>query len=243
MAPSPSIALLVPAAGLGRRMGQRKPFLELRGRPVLCHALDRFLPLRPHIVQTVLLVHDDDLGIIEREYGELLRTRYGVTDILAGGEQRQDTVRIGLERVDSEADLVAIHDSVRPFVAPAMIQACVRAAADTGAAIVAMPMKPTVKRVAGWTITDTVPRQDLWCAQTPQVFRRSLILRAYEQAAQTGLSVTDDAQMVEALGHPVAVVEGSELNLKITTPEDLRLAEAILAADLVPGDDVPPQDQ
>lgn len=230
------VALLIPAAGIGRRMAmaQRKPFLELAGKPLILHTLDRFLPFRHRIVQSILLFHPDDVPTVERELGDTLAGAYGVTDIVAGGERRQDSVRIGLERTRAEAVLVAIHDGVRPFVSREAIAAAFKAAAQVGAAIVASPMKPTVKRVAEGRIVASINRGALWGAQTPQVFRRELILDAYAAAERDGLVATDDAQMVEHLGRPVAIVAGSELNLKITTPEDLRLARAMLDAGLVP---------
>ncbi|MBM4037873.1 MAG: 2-C-methyl-D-erythritol 4-phosphate cytidylyltransferase [Planctomycetes bacterium] len=241
-------------------MGTRKTLLLLAGKPILLHTLDRFLPFRQRICQTIIVAHPDDLGIIESQWGALLQKTYRVTDLVAGGARRQDSVRAGLARLrplpsavcrlpsavrplPSADYLVAIHDAVRPFVAPAAIAGALDAAEATGAAIVATPMKPTVKRGADGLITATVDRCGLWCAQTPQVFRRQLILDAYAAAdvAQPPSAVpgpqseaTDDAQLVERLGHPVAIVPGSNLNLKITTPEDLALAEAILAHGLAP---------
>jgi len=215
-------------------MGQRKPFLELGSKPLLFHTLDRFLAFREQVHQTILILHPEDIQNVRRHWEPTLRETYQVTDIIAGGVRRQDSVRAGLARVSPEAQLVAIHDGVRPFVQPKTIAAAFEAAEATGAAIVASPMKPTVKRVADRRIVATIDRRDLWCAQTPQVFRRQLILDAYDAAERDRLDVTDDAQLVEHLGHPVAIVPGSEFNLKITTPEDLALARAILAAGLVP---------
>jgi len=220
-------ALLLPAAGLGARMGGRKTLLALAGRPILRHTLERFAPFRGRICQTIVVAHPADLSAIERECPGAC--------VVAGGARRQDSVAAGLARVAPEADLVAIHDAVRPFVASAAIAAALEAAERVGAAIVATPMKPTVKRVAEGLIAATVDRHGLWCAQTPQVFRRPLLLEACAAAQREGAEVTDDAQLVERLGHPVAVVPGSDLNLKITTPEDLALAEAILARGLLPG--------
>jgi 2-C-methyl-D-erythritol 4-phosphate cytidylyltransferase len=216
-------------------MGSRKPFLELGDRPLLFHTLDRFLPFRDRICQTILILHPEDVPAVEREWQGALRETYQVTDIIPGGARRQDSVRAGLERTTAEAALVAIQDAVRPFVPPQAIAAALEAAETVGAAIVAMPMKPTVKRVTDDQIATTVDRRDLWCAQTPQVFRHDLILDAYTAAERDGLEVTDDAQAVEHIKHPVAIIPGSELNLKITTPEDLKLAKAILAAGLAPG--------
>jgi 2-C-methyl-D-erythritol 4-phosphate cytidylyltransferase len=228
------IALLVPAAGLGTRMGRRKAFLELAGKPLLFHTLDRFLPFRQRICQTILVLHPDDTAVAESEWGDALRRTHRVTDIVAGGPRRQDSVRSGLMRLRPDAHLVAIHDAVRPFVSPRAIAAAFEAAEATGAAIVATPMKPTVKRVAEGRVVATLDRNVLWCAETPQVFRRQLILDAYDAAERDGLDGTDDAQLVEHLGRPVAIVPGPDLNIKVTTPEDLRLAEALLAAGLGP---------
>jgi len=244
-------ALLLPAAGLGARMGARKALLELAGQPLLVHTLRRFLPFRERLCQIIVVAHPDDLALLqERGHSTLRDEKWNVPfSVVAGGARRQDSVRAGLACLRPEAELVAIHDAVRPFVAPEAVAAALDAAEAVGAAIVAAPMKPTVKRAAGGRVLATVDRRDLWCAQTPQVFRRQLILDAYAAAdvAQPPSAVprgaetprpqfeaTDDAQLVERLGRPVAIVPGSDLNLKITTPEDLALAEAILAHGLVP---------
>ena len=232
MTPAAPVALLVPAAGLGTRMGGRKTFLHLGGRPLLFHTLDRFAPFRRRLCQTIIILHPDDMDAACDAWGATLLGAYGVTDIVPGGARRQDSVRAGLACVGVEAELVAIHDAVRPFVATRAIAAAFEAAEAVGAAIVAAPMKPTVKRVADGRIVDTIDRGDLWGAQTPQVFRRRLILKAFDAAERDGVDATDDAQLVERLGQPVAIVPGSDLNLKVTTPEDLKLAEAILAAKL-----------
>jgi len=228
-----TVALIVPAAGLGRRMGQRKSFLELQGKPLLFHTLDRFLPLRDCIVQTLIVLNEADLPAVRAEMEPVLRERYGVTDIVLGGERRQDSVAAGLGRTRADVDLVAVHDGVRPFVPTDVVRACIDAADAVGAAVAATPMKPTVKRVNGDRVVETVPRHDLWCAQTPQIARRELLVDAYAAAARDGVDVTDDVQVVERLGHPVAIVTGSDLNIKITTPADLALARAILDAGLV----------
>lgn len=228
------VALLLPAAGVGHRMGSHKALLELAGTPLLFHTLGRFLPFRERICQILLVLHPDDLAPVERQWGNVLRERYRVTGLVAGGARRQDSVRAGLDRVSVEAGLVAIHDAVRPFVSPEAVAAAFDAAERVGAAIVACPMKPTVKRVADGRVAATLDRRDLWCAQTPQVFRRQVILDAYAAAERSGVEVTDDAQVVEHFGGTVAIVPGSDVNLKITTPEDLALAEAILAHGLAP---------
>jgi len=210
-------------------MGGRKTLLQLAGKPLLLHTLDRFLPFRERICQTIIVAHPGDLRAIEEILGES-----AALAVVPGGARRQDSVWAGLARLVPEAELVAIHDAVRPFVAPEAIAAALAAAEETGAAIVAAPMKPTVKRVADGRIVATLDRRDLWCAQTPQVFRRQLIFEAFQAATRDRFEATDDAQLVERLGRPVAIVPGSDLNIKLTTPEDLAVAEAILARHLAP---------
>ena len=228
-----SAALIIPAAGLGTRMGQRKALMPLDDRPIIVHTLERFLPLAERLGAVVVVAHPDDIDQAERVL-EPLGGGFGSLAVVPGGARRQDSVRAGLEAAPPDLELVAIHDAVRPFVSPSTVAAALETAAQVGAAIVAAPMKPTVKRVEEGRVVATLDRQRLWCAQTPQVFRRHLLLAAWQAAERDGLEVTDDAQLLEHIGHPVAVVPGSDLNIKITTPEDLALARAILAAGLLP---------
>ncbi len=147
--------------------------------------------------------------------------------IAEGGTERQDSVRLALALTSAEADLVVVHDAARPFATPAMFAACIAAAAQTGAAVVAVPIADTLKQVANGTIIATVPREGLWHAQTPQAFRRELLVWAHESATRERITVTDDASLFEYLGLSVQVVQGSPINLKITTPDDLTIGEAI----------------
>jgi len=149
--------------------------------------------------------------------------------VVLGGERRSDSVMRGLEKVRPDIDLVAVHDAARPCLAPKWIDALFEKASQTGAAILAEPVTSTLKRVDEKSrIVETVSRDSLWMAQTPQVFKKSWLTEAHAKFGQ--LNVTDDAQLVEKLGHPVSIVPGSAMNLKITTKEDLRLAEQILKA-------------
>jgi len=222
------LALIVPAAGGSSRMGGgvRKPLIELRGRPVLCHTLGRFQGISG-LGQIVIVAHPGDIPEIEASVWPQLAGR-GATHLVPGGERRQDSVANGLDALDPETDIVLIHDAVRPFVPRRAIEESIEAAAEYGAAVVAMPVADTVKRAKGDAVAETVPRDALWGAQTPQVFRVELIRRAFEQAAKDGFECTDDAQLVERLGAGVRLVRGSYENFKITTPEHLRLAEALL---------------
>lgn len=230
---TPHAALIIPAAGLGSRMGQRKAILPLDDRSIIAHTLERFLPLADRFVAVLVVAHPDDLGEIESVLEPVAR-RFRSMALVPGASRRQDSVRAGLDATPPDAELVAIHDAVRPFVSTQSVAAALDAAGRLGAAIVAAPMKPTVKRVEGGRVVATLDRGKLWCAQTPQVFRRELLLAAWQAAERDGLAVTDDAQLLEHIGHPVAVVPGSDLNIKITTPSDLALARALLAADLIP---------
>lgn len=220
-------AAVVAAAGRGVRFGAPdKVFLPLAGRPLLAHVLDAFEAA--HAIRDVILVvgeHTrataDDL-VLEGPWTKVLT-------IVTGGERRQDSVAAGLAAVTPDTPFVAVHDGARPLVSPALIDACVAAAVDAGAAIAAVPVADTLKRVAGGRIVETVPRHGLWAAQTPQACRVDLLRAAFDLAAARGLEATDEAALLEAAGHPVAIVRASTTNLKITHPEDLTIAEALLA--------------
>jgi 2-C-methyl-D-erythritol 4-phosphate cytidylyltransferase len=147
--------------------------------------------------------------------------------IAEGGAERQDSVRLALMLTSAEADLIVVHDAARPFATSEMFSACIAVAAQTGAAVVAIPVADTLKQVENGIVVATVPREGLWQAQTPQAFRRELLVRAHESATREQLTVTDDASLFEYLGLSVQVVQGSPLNLKITTPADLTMGEAI----------------
>jgi 2-C-methyl-D-erythritol 4-phosphate cytidylyltransferase len=222
---------LIPAAGFGLRMGGdvRKQFRPLGGLPLLVHSL-RVFQSSPVIDAVVLAVPEADLHYCRREIVE----PHGftkVTHVVAGGKERQESVRHALAVVGESVDLVVIHDAVRPFVTETMVQQVVEAAAADGAAIIALPMRDTVKQVGGdHLIERTVDRKPLWLAQTPQAFRRDWLEEAHRKAHAERLAATDDAFLLEWMGHPVRVVEGSGENIKVTRPEDLVIAEAILVS-------------
>jgi 2-C-methyl-D-erythritol 4-phosphate cytidylyltransferase len=206
-----------------------KQFLTLGGQPLLVHTL-RTLDVADQIDAIILAVPEDDREFCLTD----IVSRHGfkkVTKIVAGGEQRQDSVRHALFAVSEETDLVLVHDAVRPFLTLEMIRLVIEQATKHGAAMVAIPMRDTVKEVGSdWLIERTVDRRNLWLAQTPQAFRCKLLQEAHQKAERDGFHATDDAQLVERLGHRVAVMEGSTENIKITRPEDLAIGEAILAA-------------
>jgi 2-C-methyl-D-erythritol 4-phosphate cytidylyltransferase len=208
---------------MGRR---RKPLLQIRGTPILHHAL-AILRSAPGCAEIIPVLHPDD-----HSDGELiaqLEEKFGITKVAAGGAARQQSVLAGLEAVADDLDLVLIHDAVRPLVTTDVVRRVAEAAARSGAAIAAVPATETVKEVEpSGRIVATPPRERLWLARTPQGFRKELILRAHRAARDEGFCGTDDAQLVERLGHEAVVVEDRRDNLKITTAEDLALAEAIL---------------
>jgi len=225
------IAAVVPAAGRGVRMGAGVPkqFLTLGGVPLLVHSLQTFEAA--HIIsEIILVVPQDDCQYCRED----IVPSYGlkkVSQVIAGGPRRQDSVLNGVRAANSATDIVVVHDAVRPFVTLKMITQVVEATRNHGAAIVAMPMRDTVKRVNGeGIIKETLNREELWLAQTPQAFRRDVLLRAHQQGEADGVDATDDAFLVERLGLTVAIVQGSSDNIKVTRPEDLHMGEAILTA-------------
>ena len=227
----PLVVALVPAAGRGLRMGGSVPkqFLSIGGEPLIVQSL-RTLQAAPVVGQIILAVPSADIEYCQQEI--VLRHRFTkVTKVVAGGAERQDSVRHALAQVPSDTDIVLIHDAVRPFVTQRMIEEVVAASWKEGAAIIALPMRDTVKQVrTDGMIERTVDRTPLWLAQTPQAFRRDWIETAHEKAHAEGVRATDDAFLVEWLGYSVAVVEGSGENIKVTRPEDLVIGEAILAS-------------
>jgi 2-C-methyl-D-erythritol 4-phosphate cytidylyltransferase len=221
-----STVAIVVAAGRGTRMGTAaaKAFLSLGGVPLLVHSLRTLTALDglEALVLVVAAAQRQGASRIIEEHGPW-RVPIRLTE---GGTERQDSVAAGLRLVEPATDLVLIHDAARPFVLLAHVEACVKTAAAHGAAILAVPARDTVKLVGGdSTITETIDRRRVWLAQTPQVFNAHLLQRAYAQARRDGYIATDDAALVERLGHPVRVVPGDVHNLKITTPDDLRWAE------------------
>ncbi|GMV49518.1 MAG: 2-C-methyl-D-erythritol 4-phosphate cytidylyltransferase [Nitrospirae bacterium] len=227
----PRVVALVPAAGRGLRMGGRIPkqFLQLGGVPILVHSL-RVLQASPTIHEIILAVPQ-----AERQYcldHVLAGGEFGkVTKVVAGGAQRQDSVRHALSEVGSDCEIVLVHDAVRPFLTEDMVRGVVAAAVEHGAAIIALPMRDTVKSVgSNGVIERTVDRGPLWLAQTPQAFRREWLAEAHRKGHLSGSQATDDAHLVELIGKPVVVVEGSGENIKVTRPEDLVIGEAILGA-------------
>lgn len=224
-------AVILPAAGRSSRFGdpkRKKVFAELDGRAVWLRSAEPFVN-RDDVGQIMVVIAAEDRELFEIRYRPSVAF-LGI-EVVEGGAERHDSIANALQRLKPDCDHVAIHDAARPCVTTELIDALFAAAEAQGAALPAVRVSDTVKRVdAGNLTTETVPRQGLFLAQTPQVFRRNLIERAYAERAKLGAAITDDTQLVEALGHPCAVVESDPMNLKITTTADLRLASAILQA-------------
>ncbi|HLX61954.1 MAG TPA: 2-C-methyl-D-erythritol 4-phosphate cytidylyltransferase [Planctomycetota bacterium] len=236
---------VVCAAGASSRMGGkvRKPYLSLRGKPILAWSLEAIA----HVVQVrqlILVTRPEDRAMALECATKAKLPRRVRIDTADGGARRQDSVFNGLKETSPSAELVLIHDAARPFPErSALVQVCQRAA-EVGGAILACRVRDTIKKEAGaragrmpavQIIETTVPRAGLWQAQTPQVFRRELILECFENLAASApdKEMTDDAAILEYFGKPVALVESSSMNFKVTQPEDLAIAEALLKAGIV----------
>lgn len=227
-----SIAVIIPAAGQGVRFGsqRKKLFARLAGKPLWFHAASR-LAARSEVGRIVMPIAESDRETFGVEFGSLIELLK--IELVDGGAERTDSVRAGLDVIDGDDTVrwVAVHDAARPLVSDTDLAAVFRVGAQTGAAILAAPVTGTLKRdlstAAHGVRTETVDRHGLWVALTPQVFSIALLKRAYHK--HNGRPATDDAQLVERIGCPVSLVRGSRDNLKITYPEDLLLAEALLA--------------
>jgi 2-C-methyl-D-erythritol 4-phosphate cytidylyltransferase len=221
-------AVILPAAGQSARFKdkEKKPFATLDGRAVWLRSAELFVT-RPNVIQCIIIVAKADQEMFRRRYGPNLA--FMNVQIADGGSERFESVANALALVKPEADLVAIHDAVRPCLTDELIEAVFAKAEKTGAALLAIPIGDTVKRVdAQGVVKETVSRQGLWLAQTPQVFRRDWLSEAYTNRGKLSREITDDGQLIEAAGHTVQVVDGSSTNVKITTKSDLFLAEAVL---------------
>jgi len=223
-----SVTVLIPAAGLGRRMGGsvNKQYLSLNGRPILTHTIALF-DTHPRIDNIYIIAPANQIKLCR----EQCITPFGfskIRAIISGGQERQDSVYNGIMACGCQAnDTLMIHDGVRPLLPTQQIDAIVDEVSRSGACIVGVPVKDTIKQVEENVIQCTPQRTKLWAAQTPQAFRYELIASAYHKAAQCNYCATDDASLLEWQGIKVTMLEGSYRNIKITTPEDLLIAQAL----------------
>jgi 2-C-methyl-D-erythritol 4-phosphate cytidylyltransferase len=227
------VSVILPAAGLGTRMGRekagtsRKQFMLLEGAPILIHTIRKFLRC-PSVTEIVVALRPEDLdwarGLVHQEHPSK------PVRFIEGGESRQQSVENALASLAPDTGLVAVHDAVRPFIDSELVEKVIAEAAHTGAAIVGIVPVDTVKRVHKNKIRATLPREHLVLAQTPQVFRFDLLNRAFEMARQDSFLGTDESSLVERLEQTeVSVVQGTDRNLKITKPTDMELARLFLA--------------
>lgn len=223
------VTVIVPAAGKGIRMNHSLPkqFLPIGGKPILAHTLLNLNRI-PDVDSIIVVVNEGRIRWCREE----VVNRFGiekVKKVIKGGSTRQQSVSNGLKSLEESTRIVVIHDGARPFITVDILRRVVDKAKRYGAAICAIPVQDTLKKVADNTqVESTSNRNSLWLVQTPQAFLSSLLLKAYEKALTDGYEGTDDSAVVERLPHPVKIVEGSPLNIKVTTPQDLILAEAIL---------------
>jgi 2-C-methyl-D-erythritol 4-phosphate cytidylyltransferase len=225
--------MLLLAAGRGSRFGGDVPkaYLQCAGKTLLQHSAERLCQVadpRRGEAELIVVVHKDDR---RQHLAPLLPAlqALGASSFVDGGDQRQESMAHGLAAADPGCELVLVHDAARLLLPVTAARECVRQAAIVGAALLAVPVPDTLKRVVGGRVQATLERAATWQAQTPQVIRRELLERALAKARADGFSGTDDVSLVEHLGEPVAVVEGSPANLKVTRREDLALAAALLA--------------
>lgn len=218
--------VIIPAAGKGRRMGagKNKVLLELQSLPVFIHTLLVF-QMDEKCEGIFVAIHPQDEEEIKAIIEENEITK--VIALVPGGKERQDSIYSALKCVKQNG-IILVHDAARPFIEKKYIHSLLEAAETSGAAILAVPVKDTVKKATGQIVTETVERTSLWAVQTPQAFRFSILLAAYQKAVDDDFIGTDDASLVERLGYDVLIVEGDYDNIKLTTPEDLYFAEAIM---------------
>ncbi|WP_088106024.1 2-C-methyl-D-erythritol 4-phosphate cytidylyltransferase [Halalkalibacter urbisdiaboli] len=219
-------SVVIPAAGQGKRMkaGKNKQFIKLKNEPIIIHTI-RVFEADPWCHEIILVANEQECETMR----ELMKAYQidKVSMIVAGGQERQHSVKRGLDAVE-KAEIVLIHDGARPFIRHETIHQLVDEAIEEGGAIVAVPVKDTVKRVKDKRAVETMNRSELWAVQTPQAFQLSRIKEVHEKAEREKKIGTDDASLFEWYGYRVSVVEGDYLNIKLTTPEDLIFAEAIL---------------
>lgn len=222
-----NVIALIPAAGAGKRMGgdRNKQYLEIGGKPILAHTLEVFEGIEA-ISEVYLIVPEEDCAYCCDLVDGIRFTK--PIRIISGGKERQDSVKNGIDAIYN-CDIVMVHDGVRPFVTEDIINRSVEETVRCGATVVAVPAKDTIKSVdEEGNIIETLERKKLWQVQTPQTFKYEIIKEAFDKAYKDGFYGTDDASLVERMGHKVRIIEGSYQNIKITTPEDMIIAEAIL---------------
>ncbi|MCM8783644.1 MAG: 2-C-methyl-D-erythritol 4-phosphate cytidylyltransferase [Candidatus Omnitrophica bacterium] len=222
------ISAIIPSAGRGKRLRENKDkvFVTLDNKPIIYYTLKSLEEIE-EIGEIILVVSGRSFMYAKDEFLKKIRFTK-VKKVVKGGPTRTDSVWNGLKEIDKTADLILVHDGARPFINKILLKKVIEAGARFGAAVLGVPINATIKKVKSGSVVETVSREYIWETQTPQVFRKDLIVSCYQQAINEGFKPTDDAQVLEHYGKKVKIVEGSILNIKITTPEDLFLAKAIL---------------
>jgi 2-C-methyl-D-erythritol 4-phosphate cytidylyltransferase len=223
------ISAIIAAAGMSNRMKSKinKQFININGKPILAHTLEKFQRCK-YIDEIIVVAREDEINYCKKEVVK----RYGfnkVTKIVRGGKERQDSVYNGILALNEKTDIVVSHDGARPFVKIKNIVDSIKGAVEYGACVVGTPVKDTIKFVKDGEEIDSTPNRDiLWAAQTPQSFKREILMEGYRKAIEDNFIGTDDSVLVERLGIQVKIIMGSYENIKITTPEDIIIAESIL---------------
>ena len=228
------VSAIIVAAGKGVRMKgtMRKQYLDLSGRPVLAHSIMAFDSCS-QVEEIFLVVPKEDVEYCQNKILSLLDLKNQI-NLVHGGAKRQDSVYNGLQAIAKNTDTVVIHDGVRPLIHPEELKECILGSKKYGACILGTPASDTLKRVdKSGIIETTLPRENIWLAQTPQAFQYDLILKAHETARRDGYVGTDDASLVERLGANVKIISGRKFNIKITKKEDLAVAKAMFDAGLI----------
>ncbi len=218
------ITAIIPAAGDGERFGEKKQLKLLNGRPLIFHTIQPFVKSEL-INEIIVVVPKDDVNQLSRDFKSTITSKK--IEVVEGGETRQQSVYNGLRISDEESKLICVHDGVRPFLTLALIEKVIKASMEHDGAILAAPSTDTIKKVMGDQILETLPRETIWRAQTPQVFSKPALKEAIQIAIDEKLEGTDEASILEKIGYQIGFVEGSSLNIKITTKEDWIFAKAI----------------
>ncbi len=222
------VSVIIAAAGMSNRMGSKmnKQFLAVGGKPILAHTIEKFEKSK-FIDEIIVVIKEEEIEYCRKEIIKKYKFNK-VKKIIRGGRERQDSIYNGLLALNEKSEIVLSHDGARPFVKEENIEDGIREVLKSGACVIGVPVKDTIKIIEeNKDIKETPPRATIWAAQTPQCFRKEMIMKAYEKARRDGYLGTDDSSLVERLGHRVKMIMGSYENIKITTPEDLVLAESL----------------
>jgi 2-C-methyl-D-erythritol 4-phosphate cytidylyltransferase len=224
----PGTVALIVAGGKGKRIGTptNKQFLKIAGHPILCWTLWRFHQIK-WINEIILVIPPNKKDYVQEEIIKKYKFEL-VSQLIPGGKERQESVYKGLQAINSNPEIVFIHDAVRPFVSPDSFERLYETVKNTGNAILGVPSRDTVKEIEESGIIKTRKRDKIWLVQTPQAFRYDIILDAHRQAALDGFEATDDSSLIERLKIPIHLVKGNTFNLKITTKNDLEISEHLV---------------